>query len=642
MISFVNPFDLLGIDAQTITDILNDWGYDVTIEETTHLRNIIIPIVIIVLVLFSIIWNTYKKQRRIKKWRAIKIESVLGREFSSFIDKKENIFKRIWGYFCGSDINNIYIETKFQSRPPHDKEDPKENIYSEPAVSLMEFYLNNVLIRDNNPHFLYCILAGSGMGKTTFAVNLVKRYISKYSESTLPYNIYLYSLSNENVFENINKITSQDQSILILDALDENNDAIKDFPAFKEKLEKSISQFRIVVITCRTQFFADEESELKQSSLAYYTKNRTLQVYHSHYISVFDMNDIDNYLKQKYRSGKKRKQARRIVDKCSSLMVRPLLLSYIDDLLQYPDINMVFVYDIYMILIDKWLDREVEFWESKNGNVMDNNLKNRLFTFSEKLSLKIYQEREIRGGLYIDSVGLHNFMDEYGFTESYSFTGRSLVNRDSHGNIKFAHKSFLEFFLSLQMFKGEINIPFEGMDMVKEFYIQQCLLEFSRMRKLEKVWDVVYQNKLNILVINDSSGFRHEHLNVILKLDCLFLAWNAASDIFMEWLKKQKSIKRLVIFNYDGSDNINKMLQLNDLEALMIVGVTELGKTFQKKVRSRTDAFDFRFTKSKIKLNREHITEIMQQMELSLEMNKKVIVIKHINRKGYISFNLNN
>ena len=636
ILAWINPFDLLGLDAQTLQEILNEWGCEATLDDVKHYRNIAVPVITVLGFLIVLAWKQWKKRKIVKKWREQKIESVLGREFSTFVNKKQNIFLRVWSWMWGKNSINIYIETKFQSNPPHDKEDPEENVYSEPAVSLMDFYLNKVLIRDNKPHFLYCILAGSGMGKTTFAVNLVKRYISKYTEESKPYDIYLYSLSNENVFSNIDKISNQDKSILILDALDENNDAVKDFPAFKDKLEKAISQFRVVIITCRTQFFADEESELKQSKLAYYAKNRTLQMYHSHYIATFDAEDIENYLKQKYHSRRKRKQARRIVGKCRSLMVRPLLLSYIDDLLQYPDVNTVFVYDIYSILIDKWLDREVGFWESKKGMLM-NNLKVRLELFSEMLAVEIYKKREERGGLYITANEIQDFMKEKGFTESYSYTGRSLVNRDSHGNIKFAHKSFLEYFLALQMFKGYIVVPFEGMDMVKEFYQQQCLNEFAELKRQNKVRDAYYLNKNHILIINDSTGFKHEHLNLVFSWTCLFISWSAASDTLWEWLKTRKDIKRLVIFNYDGSGTLNKILQLHQMEAVMMIGETELGKSFQKKIRNKTEAFDFRFTKTKIKIADSDVTKIMQQMELSLLMNQKVMVIEKVNGKAYIT-----
>ena len=633
-LTFINPFDLLGLDASSLTEMLNDWGVETTEKVVKHWMNIAIPVIIFACLIGGILLKLWKKRQKTKRWREENIEEVLGREFGSFLDGKTNVVKKIWSFIVGRDAKHIYIETKFQSKAPHDKEDPRENVFTEPTNNLMEFYLNKVLVRDNNPHFLYCILAGSGMGKTTFAVNLVKRYFMSHTESTLPYAIHLLSLSNEDVISNIGKIASPAKSILILDALDENNDAVKDYSAFKKKLEKAIAQFRIVIITCRTQFFADEENEPKLSMLSYYDKDRTLQKYNSHYIAVFDDADIENYLKQKYQSRKKRKQAKRIVEKCKSLMVRPLLLSYIDDLLQYRDKDLVMVHDIYSILIDKWLDREVRFWESRKGMLMKD-LKERLLLFSELLAVEIYQKREERGGLFITADDMNGFMKEKGFTESYSYRGRSLVNRDSMGNIKFAHKSFLEYFLALQMFKGGIIIPFEGMDMVRDFYKEQCLAEFVELRQRDKVWDHVYQNNTRVLVINDSTDFRHEHLNMIYSWQCVFVSWGTVTDALWDWLVSRKEIKRLVIFNYDGSGSLNKISRMHKLEAIMVMGDTDLGKTLQKKVRTRSEAFDFKITRGKLRLTTNEVSNIMQQMELSMQMNQRVMFIEHVNGKFY-------
>jgi len=176
---FINPFDLLGLDAASLTEMLNEWGIEVTEKVVKHWMNLTIPVIIVVCLLGAVLWKLWRKRKETSKWRESKIEETLGREFGSFIDRKTNMFQRLWSWGMGRDARNIYIETKFQSKPPHDKEDPRENVFTEPTDNLMEFYLNKVLIRDNNPHFLYCILAGSGMGKTTFAVNLVKRYFMK-------------------------------------------------------------------------------------------------------------------------------------------------------------------------------------------------------------------------------------------------------------------------------------------------------------------------------------------------------------------------------------------------------------------------------------------------------------------------------
>ena len=454
-----------------IANWLQEWGVNVTSDEV----KIGIPVLLFFAFIIIYLVKWINKRRKINKWRISQIRNKLGRELVVYNEEKKTWFKRVKDIFRGS--NNIYIETRFQSNPPHDKEDPEENIYSEPSQNLMDFYLKKVLIPNNKAPFIYCILAGSGMGKTTFAINLLKRYINRYTEETKPYDIFLFSLSHDDVFQRIQEIKpdKRPSSILILDAVDENNLAVKDYSSFKNELEKSIKDFAIIIVTCRTQFFLNEESEPDKSNLTYYSKDgsRTFEKYYKHYLSVFDNDDIKCYLKKKYPLKKKRRKAEEIVSMCKSLMVRPLLLSYIDDLLQESNKRILNVLDIYEVLIEKWLEREVKFWEThSNSNADLSQLKETLYDFSKKLAVKIYQEKDINGGLFIPEQELKRFMESNNFTMEYSYKGRSLVNRDSKGNIKFAHKSFLEYFLAVQMYQDGDYHTLEGMDFMTTLYTQ--------------------------------------------------------------------------------------------------------------------------------------------------------------------------
>ena len=87
------------------------------------------------------------------------------------------------------------------------------------------------------------------------------------------------------------------------------------------------------------------------------------------YISPFDENEIENDLNKKFGrwnfwNNKKKTKARKIVKTSSKLMVRPMLLSYIDYLVDAKE-KFNNTYEIYDVLINQWLEREAEKRKTK-------------------------------------------------------------------------------------------------------------------------------------------------------------------------------------------------------------------------------------------------------------------------------------
>ena len=620
--------DLLGLDPSNIAEMLNQWGVAVEVSTVKYYLYWITPFAVIGFLLIPFLWTWYRKKSKTKEWRRTKIEEKLRREFSDFIDETHNPFVSLWYSIIGKESKNIFIETKFQIKPPHDKEDPQENVFTEPRVNLIEFYIKKVLVKDNKPKFLYCVLGGSGMGKSTFAVNLVKRYISVHTETDIPYDIFLYSLSNETVMQDIENVAQPESSILILDALDENTEAVKNYTDFISRLEDAIRNFRIVIITCRTQFFANEESEPHKSKLTYYTKGKSFQEYTRHYISVFDNEDINSYIRQKFKSRKKRKSAMRIVGRCSSVLVRPLMLSYIEDLVDYNPSGKFYACDIYSVLIDKWIEREVDFWATKkHGDTAEQ--KARLHDFSEKLALDIYRNRESRGGLFISGDDFEQFLKEQQFTDPYSYSGRSLVNRDSVGYVKFAHKSFLEYFLALQMFKNGEKISFGGMDVLKEFYEEMCKKEFSTLTSQNKVDSGHYAGSNPVLIVNDTEGYSLDHLNIVDKWRVIMVSWGAANGKLWNWLATCQHLGILVIFNYNGSGSLLPILKLS-LDYLYVSGDSIPGKAFVKKMATKDVLMSWEMVRTRQRITHNDIDSIMRHIDVQKMAYNRAVALKEL------------
>jgi hypothetical protein len=394
-----------------------------------------IPIVFVLLCLIGYLIHRTVKNIRWRKKLLDKI--IIGNRYGKYTIRQQR-----W----------LYINTWLQPDPPNDHDEPSqaESRDLRANTNAIKFFIKKVLKSDNNDSPFYCILGGSGMGKSTFIINLICRYIHKYNEKNLPLPINLINCGNaKSLTEAIDTIENK-QSILILDALDENNEAINDYSEFYKKLLGQITPFRIVIITCRTQFF--EKYEEEPSIVPVHDPcNKKVRKFKKYYISPFQKGEINRYLLKKYfYKPTVRIKAKKIVDKCTNLMARPLLLSHIDDLLKSNISDKKYsIIEIYDILIEKWLQREADF--AKENELDVNAYKTRLLKFSEEMALcmakPVYTKAETD-----EIIRQHNADD---FFKEKNLKGRSLLNRNSKNDYKFAHKSFMEYLVAKNRFEKD-------------------------------------------------------------------------------------------------------------------------------------------------------------------------------------------
>ena len=177
------------------------------------------------------------------------------------------------------------------------------------------------------------------MGKSTFSADLFYQYINKYSQRSIPFSINILYLGDSDVLDKIVDLSKKEdacESILILDALDENVDATKDISSFMNKIDLITNIFKFVIITGRTQLFQDDVSEptigkIKQNS----NLSKRLK-YERIYVSPFSEYEIQTYLANKFTVGTENyRKAIQIVNKGNDLMSRPIILSFIEDLLGF-------------------------------------------------------------------------------------------------------------------------------------------------------------------------------------------------------------------------------------------------------------------------------------------------------------------
>ena len=425
------------------------------------------------------------------------------------------------------------------------------------------------------------------MGKTTFAIHLFKEYVWKYKKESLPFEISFLSLSDDSVIEKINEIENQKDHVLILDALDESSQAAKYFASYIDKLEKAIKDFRIVIITCRTQFFKTEEEELKESKLRNYGINKGFRTYNRQYISPLADNDIADYIDKKYpfrllkpstyKNKKKREKAKLIIRSSGNIMVRPLMLSYIDSLLGESN-DIVTTNDMYQHLISSWIGREADMISGAEERVI---IKDAIWSLSQKLAVNLYKNRRKRNGYYIAGAEFDQFkaVNDYDSID-YSFDSRSLVNRNSSGDIKFAHKSFLEFFLAKEKWEHpDFSIDFEGLDMALLFFYEMFQKEVDKnvnAGNIEVTKDEI-PGRWNITGIKAVSfvkepDFRYEWFSKLFELQHVTLHEGVIGPRMMNWINKT-SIRSITLIGAELKSLVF-LLEIPHIEVINLKGCT--------------------------------------------------------------------
>jgi hypothetical protein len=391
--------------------------------------------------------------------------------------------KDLHPYFSAADIRKAtqhYVPTHFQSNPPSQHHELIQSHKVTARQKLIPFFLNHAFRGDQDEQRFYIVLAGSGMGKTTFMLNLYLAYLQRKQLGRASFHVRLMPLGYPDLLKRIEQIQDQANTILLLDGLDEDTQAIRNYKRRLERMLSKVKDFRYVVFTCRTQFFPSEEEEPRETGVVRFGTRQGFQTFAKLYLSPFDDKDIQQYLRSRYgRWQRSRKdKARRIIDRAPNLVVRPMILSYIDDL-----INAHSAYelasDLYAVLIDKWIDREA----SRVPEERREQFREELYRFSREVAINIYKHRRHRKGLFIGLKEIKRLGEAHDIRlEEMEMQSRSLLNRNVLDQFKFAHKSILEYFLAREAVdnaKFTNQLDFQSMDQARLFYDEMCMQQHT-------------------------------------------------------------------------------------------------------------------------------------------------------------------
>lgn len=139
------------------------------------------------------------------------------------------VLRDLHPFYTPQEVQNAtryYVETRCQNIAPSKDQEPGRTHAFATDKPAIPFFLTRAFPMAQDDCRFYIILADSGMGKTTFLLNLYLRYVHQFVISSPPYHIRLFPLNYPDIDEKIKDVKEKEKTILLLDAFDEDNQAV--------------------------------------------------------------------------------------------------------------------------------------------------------------------------------------------------------------------------------------------------------------------------------------------------------------------------------------------------------------------------------------------------------------------------------
>ena len=244
--------------------------------------------------------------------------------------------------------------------------------------------------------------------------------------------------------------------------------------------------FRKVIITCRTQFF-EVDAQIEQFGSVRVGPYQCPSLY----LSPFNDEQVEHYLHRRFppsfwqRVGLAKldtqPKARAIAFLMGNLRARPLLLSYIDDIITGTPGGVSSEFSLYKIVVEQWLRREHrKARDRKDFSITED----RLLRGSIAMAFRA-QEAGARDLSLDDIREISRTISEIETIDRLPLEGRSLINRNGSGGYRFAHYSFQEFLIAYALTScPRSHVPPGGRPVrwtnLLSFFFRQAMLTASR------------------------------------------------------------------------------------------------------------------------------------------------------------------
>jgi len=368
--------------------------------------------------------------------------------------------------FTRHEIENAcrnYVEPNCTSTDPSDEDDLRNVVALAPLFRTVDEHF----ARGGERRHLI-LLADSGMGKTSFCINYFAREQKKNQK--IRNRIAIIPLGSTDPLSQIQKLDKESETIIFLDAFDEDPHAISNPNDRLRQLMSAASRFKNIVITCRSQFFEDDDSIPRGSGIMYLAPrkagvSREFPL-HKLFLAPFNEGQVAKYLAKNFPYShpaniRRRRQAARLVESIPELSVRPMLLELVPDLIREKK-KIYQLFELYEYLIESWLKRERD-WINED----------KLRDISIELAVVIFARQRAGAGDRISASNLDGIAERFDSNlASWKLKSRSLLNRDIMGNYKFAHRSIMEFLVVLAALRGDQRaLDVEWTDLMKDLLV---------------------------------------------------------------------------------------------------------------------------------------------------------------------------
>lgn len=369
-------------------------------------------------------YAAYNKYRAWRNWSYFSQES----ETNTFI-----------GQFNRAEIDQAvagYVVPHSSPVDPSNKD--RDEFRADTRELSFKFFVRNI---ENSTKSFHLLLADTGMGKTSFCLNFYIYCKKRFKDK----KVALISLASGDAVKRLSTILSKSETILILDALDEDPNAAEKGRERLDEILTAAADFKTVIITCRSQYFLSDDHIPYETPLPILSPKRagqspTFYLTRS-YISPFDQKEIHNYIAKHFPIWKpwkikSRKKAIRLASEIPDLSYRPMLLERLPEL-AISKTSSTELYDLYDYMVEGWIKRESRWIKPDD-----------LRRISYDLALYIHAGFSQNSGRISPQEIEDIAVSALGVSPSWRYlTSRSLLNRDSAGRFKFAHKSILEFLI---------------------------------------------------------------------------------------------------------------------------------------------------------------------------------------------------
>lgn len=300
---------------------------------------------------------------------------------------------------------------------------------------------------DDNSEFRYMLLlADSGMGKSAFVLNYYAYNKRRFARKR--YRLAIIPLGHAKAIQKVKEIQEKNDTTIFLDAFDEDPKARSDYWKRLRAILAECSEFRRVLITCRTQFFPKNEA-VPDTTMQIKVGPRDDEAYYKFwrlYIAPFSDPQVNKYLSRRFRfNRKKREQAAKVIKTIPLLTIRPMVLANVPDIIA-AKVDIKYSWELYELMIRAWYKREHGWWPNTES----------IQTFSEEIAVRLYRNYAVNNQNYIPRAELADFIKRLPVpVEEWNATSRSLLHRDAEGNFKFAHRSMMEYLFIKRFVLGD-------------------------------------------------------------------------------------------------------------------------------------------------------------------------------------------